>query len=741
MAIVDVPLRVSSGVRWRRLRLTGSVLLIVALAFGLRAYAVGWGLPYTEHPDEPSAANRALGMLRREDWNPQFFGKPSLYYYALRLVFDAHVSRGIATGAYTSIADLPYTTDQYLTTPDLFVWGRMLTVVLGTLTVALVCALGWRRWGWSVGLIGAALLATSPFHMRHSQYISQDVPSALMALIALWTAVRIVEPRTRNTEPRTENPKLRIENRELRTEANGTNEPTNQRTNEPTNQRTNKPAHLRCSLFPVPCSLFPVPLWRDYALAGLAVGLATSTKYNAVFTALAVVMAHALVWRGASLRQSPQLVWAAAWSVIGFAIGTPYALLHWNAFVGQALGQYSAYSAIDSGDAAHRWPLLDYAAFFWNDGLRPLPLLAALVGIAAVIIRRDRIGLVLLAFVLPYPFFFLSQQVHFFRNMLPIIPPLLLLAGYGVVTLADVYARRHNQGWVSHGWGRLPFPRRVLLLVFTLCLLAAPATSAIGLTQFYAQPHSKVRAGLYVRDELPRGAPIAVALNPVQWANQPLIVPFEDHVERPEWYRSQGYRYMIVNTKIVDRAGYLALRSHAEVVATFPGDLDGQPGPPMEALDLGLHLDELAIERREAVFGERLQLLGFQRGAGEIRAPYTPLNGERVVRYGQALLLNLYWQPLAELDTDYAIFLHLRDADGRVVAQRDTVMRVHDYPSSRWQPGELIIDLADLAIPSGTPPGEYALVLGVYQMETMERLTLPGVGDGALVLTIVTVSG
>ena len=120
----------------RRLLWSSSLaVLIMLVAFGLRMYAVGWGLPYTDHPDEPSAANRVLGMIRRNDWNPQFFGKPSLYYYALRLVFDAQLRYGIAIGEYTGINSIARTTDQYLRTPDLFVWGRCLTVILGTLTV------------------------------------------------------------------------------------------------------------------------------------------------------------------------------------------------------------------------------------------------------------------------------------------------------------------------------------------------------------------------------------------------------------------------------------------------------------------------------------------------------------------------------------------------------------------------------------------------------------------------------
>src|SRR5213592_2958432 len=64
---------------WRRLLFV--VLLLVA--FAVRLWGIGWGLPYVDHPDEPQVADAALGMVRRSDWNPRFFDYPSLYLYAL----------------------------------------------------------------------------------------------------------------------------------------------------------------------------------------------------------------------------------------------------------------------------------------------------------------------------------------------------------------------------------------------------------------------------------------------------------------------------------------------------------------------------------------------------------------------------------------------------------------------------------------------------------------------------------
>lgn len=702
--------RMAPGARARPLRtalIAALAALVIAGAFALRIHAVGWGLPYSDHPDEGPQANRALGMLRRGDWNPHFFGKPSLYYYAVKLVFAAHLRYGEATGLYRSVADLPVTTDVYVAAPGLFVWGRWLTVLLGTATVAGLLWLGLRWWDVRVGMVAAALLAALPFHIRHSQYLTQDVPSAFLALLALWAALDLLK----NPRP------------------------------------------------------------RAYVLAGVLAGLAASTKYNAGAVALAVAAAHLLAWRRESLRRIGLLALAGLCSVGAFVLTTPYIVLDFGTFYESAFEQLRGYGPQGSGDLRRTWPVMSYLRFFFAEGLAPLAALAALLGIGLAVARRHGPGVVLLAFVLPYPLIFLSQSTHYFRNMLPIIPPLALLAAAGVDGAAGwvelawcglVGAEYGEAGgptqveWTNAGSGPAGAtesaqpaapasatarrPSSLLVLALALLVVAGPLRSAVELTRFYAQPHSKVRAGDFVRERLPRGAPIAVALNPVQWSGWPLVVPLEDvGAQSPATYRSQGYRYVVALTE-PRTAGYQALLAESRVLWHIAGDREGQPGPPLDVLDLGFYPEQLAIDQRPATFGRRLRLLGYQRGAGELRGGFSVLDGAQTIRPGQGLLINLYWQPLGELDVDYAIFLHLLDAQGNRVAQRDTVIRQADYPTSRWHPLELAVDLADLPIPADLPPGSYRLILGVYDMRSFARLPLPGATDGALELMTVDVS-
>lgn len=471
---------------------------------------------------------------------------------------------------------------------------------------------------------------------------------------------------------------------------------------------------------------------------GLCAGLAASTKYNAAMVVLAIATAHWLVYRRDSLRTSGRVVWAALWSLAGFAVATPYAVLDFDHFSAGLLKQFHDYAPEAGGDLSQTWPISEYLRFFWTTGLMPIPACFAALGTVWALARRHRPTVVVLTFAVPYVLLFLPQRAHYFRNMLPLLPPLLLIAAYSFEhTLRGVFD-------VLAGW--LPPQRQALAnqdgrsvvgVASVLFLLAWPLHDAVALTRFEALPHSKVRAAQFLNG-LPQGAPIAAALNPVQEANKPFVTPVNDAADRSAaWYRSQGYRYLLANTRDTDVYRYAALRAESRLLAAFPGDKEGQPGPRMEAIDLETRSEQLAITRRTARFDDQLALLGYQRGVGALRSAFTPLSNAAVAYRGHGLLLNLYWQPLQRMDEDYTLFVHLRDAQGRTVAQRDAPLRAYDYPTSHWAPGEFVVDLADLPLPDALAPGVYQLVVGVYLPQTMQRLPVTDDSNEVELMTVV----
>jgi hypothetical protein len=84
--------------------------------------------------------------------------------------------------------------------------------------------------------------------------------------------------------------------------------------------------------------------------------------------------------------------------------------------------------------------------------------------------------------------------------------------------------------------------------------------------------------------------------------------------------------------------------------------------------------------------------------------------------------LTLYWQVLAPVGADYKVSARLLDGEGNQTAQMDDVPVHNTYPTSRWKVGETIADVYDLAVPPGTPPGQYRLLVILYQPDTLAEV-------------------
>lgn len=85
----------------------------------------------------------------------------------------------------------------------------------------------------------------------------------------------------------------------------------------------------------------------------------------------------------------------------------------------------------------------------------------------------------------------------------------------------------------------------------------------------------------------------------------------------------------------------------------------------------------------------------------------------------------LEWESDQALEDDYTAFVHVYDSHGHRIAQGDSLI-VDQYlrATSEWEPGSSGVTLHHLAIPTGTSPGGYDLRVGVYNLETGERLPL-----------------
>jgi 4-amino-4-deoxy-L-arabinose transferase-like glycosyltransferase len=110
-----------------------------------------------------------------------------------------------------------------------------------------------------------------------------------------------------------------------------------------------------------------------------------------------------------------------------------------------------------------------------------------------------------------------------------------------------------------------------------------------------------------------------------------------------------------------------------------------------------------------ATFGGTLRLLEAEAHLEEVPG------GEQVVA---ELLLDV----TAPMTQAYTLFLHVQDARGQRVGQRDTLTGDGLFPTDAWRPGEALRDLYRIPIEAVDVQKPYRLILGFYDWRTEGRL-------------------
>jgi len=101
---------------------------------------------------------------------------------------------------------------------------------------------------------------------------------------------------------------------------------------------------------------------------------------------------------------------------------------------------------------------------------------------------------------------------------------------------------------------------------------------------------------------------------------------------------------------------------------------------------------------------------------------------DQKVAAGAVALVGLHWQAITTLTQRYKVTVQLLDARNQLLAQRDSEPVGGSLPADQWAVGQTVVDNHGVLIPPGTPPGDYQLILALYDPATGERLRL---GDGA----------
>ncbi len=318
--------------------------------------------------------------------------------------------------------------------------------------------------------------------------------------------------------------------------------------------------------------------------------------------------------------------------------------------------------------------------------------------------------------------------------------PLLALTGVGFLTLF-VFNLFYGIGdisvyyiplylvwalWIAVGVGglaaavaalvarrRQPAPMRPLVSLFPCLLALLPALLAVHLlvTHFPQMDQS--------RNDRARAAWQAILAQ--QIPPRAILVTNDRDEMMPFWYLQyvEGARPDLTGLFPLIRPG----PEWADVGATTDSAL--RSGRPVLLIK---EMPGLDVKFRLEPAGERLVRVIGPAAPGEPQRPAAARFGNAIELIGYdvepALLspgitvtVRLRWQPLRRLDRDYTTFVHLVNAEGRVVGASDHRPGGVYYPTSLWKPDEILVDAHVFAVAADPGESPYAVEVGLYTAE------------------------
>ncbi len=379
------------------------LLLIVVVGVVLRAFGLNWDQGLYLHPDERFIAIVSssridlppvddLGSILDPETSPlnprridQTTGQPLSFAYGTLPVYVQ------STVAWT--ANLFSETD-YQSYPHIYKVGRVLNVLLDTLTIILVFLLARRLFNPSAGIVASALYALAVLPIQLSHFFTVDVWLTFFVTAALYLAIRFAD----------------------------------------------QPSLGRALTLAVP------------------VGCAFATKASVPSLILPLlVMAGWSLWRSSDrLGVMSSLVAAAALSVIVFTIFEPYAIVNSAPFIEDiriqariVRGEFDVpFTRQFVGLTPGLYELRNLFLYTVGPGF----LIAGLTGLVFTSRRawmhRDHGLTIIVAWVIAYVPTLLITEARFLRYALPLIPVLAVVAG-GLLTIHVRRERRVVMRWAT----------------------------------------------------------------------------------------------------------------------------------------------------------------------------------------------------------------------------------------------------------------------------------------------------
>ena len=153
----------------------------------------------------------------------------------------------------------------------------------------------------------------------------------------------------------------------------------------------------------------------------------------------------------------------------------------------------------------------------------------------------------------------------------------------------------------------------------------------------------------------------------------------------------------------------------------------------VDTMDDGVILGKLLVQSASPLAPQQLLNFHFAGPIDLVGADVFPESASYAP--GEEVEVRLHWQSTRFISEDYTVFAHLVDSQGNIVWQHDNMPQNNRYPTSLWSQGEVVLDSYHLSLPANLPPDSYQLRVGLYLLETGQRVLLAdGSADFAPVL-------
>jgi hypothetical protein len=222
---------------------------------------------------------------------------------------------------------------------------------------------------------------------------------------------------------------------------------------------------------------------RHWTRAGLLAGLAASTKYGGGIVVVAGIAVALIAWSERRLVVG-HFVRFVLWSIAGFLIGTPYAVLDFPHFWHGLAFQQGHLMAGHGTIVGRGWGY--HLMFSLRYGLGTAMLVAALAGIGIMWAKSWKRALVLCSFPLIFYLLTGQGQTVFVRYIIPIVPFLCITAAVAVV---EVCRRLSTM---------VPVSLAVCTTIAATLVALPSATSVVQFDRLITIPDSRVLARAWI---------------------------------------------------------------------------------------------------------------------------------------------------------------------------------------------------------------------------------------------------